>query len=433
MATTVNRSTTRQAAADGTAVRVDVVALTPAGPVAGGAQVVAVSGELDAAASATVSARLAELVEAGHGDLVVDLTGVRLLSGAGVTALFGVADDLAGTGRRLRVVAGNPAVARVLRGKRLPDVVDVHPTVGGALGAQSDVVGGHPDATVLRLAREVRDLRAKLGGRPVIARALGMLQERYLLADADTAFTLLRRVSQRSNVRMRELAETLVDLPRPRPREPWPPPEPAPDPGFGADLGGGAADTRPDVLRDLLRAVLERTRAAAGEVRLVEGGDLNGVDHAVRARPGGAGPDSGGSGVGPAGIDSCPTAPAEWRDAGAVTADAARRRRTRIVVAEVADDPLFTGSTAIDDLRALGVHAVVSTPLLSAEGECLAVVTTFHGSREQLPTADEHDAVDELTDRAARWLEWSHRNRVSRALERLHAAAKSMTVPPAAF
>ncbi|MDU0290227.1 STAS domain-containing protein, partial [Saccharothrix longispora] len=91
MAATVNRSTARQAAAGGPAVRVDVAAPTPAEPAAGEAQVVAVSEELDAAASANVSARPAELVETGHGDLVVDLTGVRLLSGAGVTALFGVA------------------------------------------------------------------------------------------------------------------------------------------------------------------------------------------------------------------------------------------------------------------------------------------------------------------------------------------------------
>ncbi|MDQ2586603.1 hypothetical protein CKY47_21915 [Saccharothrix yanglingensis] len=330
-------------------------------------------------------------------------------------------------------MAGNPLVARVLRGKRLPDVIDVHPTVDSALGAQSDVVGGHQDATVLKPAREVRDLRAKLAGRPVIARALGMLQERCLPADSDTAFTLLRGVAQRSNVRMRELAETLVDPPRPRPREPWPPPEPAPDPGFGA------GDTRPAVLRDLLRAVLERTWAEADEVRLVEGGNPDGVVHAVRVRPVGVDPRRRrfqwcSSRWCRAGRRRPPSdRPGRVEDAGAVTADAARRRRTRIVAAEVAVDPLFTGSTAIDDLRALGLHAVVSTPLLSTEGECLAVVTTFHGSREQLPTADGHDAVDELTDRAARWLEWSHRNRVRRALERLHAAAKSRTVPPAAF
>ncbi|MBY8852017.1 hypothetical protein K7G98_28555, partial [Saccharothrix sp. MB29] len=65
MAATVNRSTARQAAAGGPAVRVDVAAPTPAEPAAGEAQVVAVSEELDAAASANVSARPAELVETG--------------------------------------------------------------------------------------------------------------------------------------------------------------------------------------------------------------------------------------------------------------------------------------------------------------------------------------------------------------------------------
>ncbi|MGM1062325.1 ANTAR domain-containing protein [Saccharothrix sp. Mg75] len=485
MAAADRRTTGRTEAAGyvtGAEVRVDVAVLTPAEVAAGEAQVVTLSGELDAAASTAVAARLAELVEEGHGDLVVDLTGVRLLSGAGVTALFGVADALAGTGRRLRIVAGSPAVTRVLRYKRVPDVVDVHGTVDGALGAQGDAVGRHEDATVLRLAREVRELRAKLAGRPVIARAMGMLQERYLLPDSDSAFALLRGVSQRANVRMRDLAETLVDLPRPCGVEPWPPAAPAPALGFSAARAQGA------VLSDLLDAVVQGTWAVGGEVRLAESGGLRVAVHldptdmahadtirvnAARAdtarpgiaRSGTARPDTGSgdtrrdvTGLGDAdpgdadpgeadpgeadlgdavlggrGHGHVVTLPTRGDGAGAVTAWAARRRRTRVVVADVTGDPLFAGSPTTDELVALGARALVSTPLLSTEGECLAVVTTFHESRDRLPTAEELADADGMVEGAARWLEWSRRERVRRALEHLHAAARTATVPPAAF
>ncbi|WP_239110737.1 ANTAR domain-containing protein, partial [Streptomyces microflavus] len=43
---------------------------------------------------------------------------------------------------------------------------------------------------------EVHDLRANLRTRPLIAQAQGILQERYGLRDAETAFDLLRDSSQ---------------------------------------------------------------------------------------------------------------------------------------------------------------------------------------------------------------------------------------------
>ncbi|MFI1044212.1 ANTAR domain-containing protein [Streptomyces griseoruber] len=56
---------------------------------------------------------------------------------------------------------------------------------------------------VLRLRAEVRALRARGRARPLISQAQGMLQERYALPDADGAFTLMRRASQRYNVKLR--------------------------------------------------------------------------------------------------------------------------------------------------------------------------------------------------------------------------------------
>ncbi|QRP49693.1 hypothetical protein I6J71_19295 [Amycolatopsis sp. FDAARGOS 1241] len=48
-----------------------------------------------------------------------------------------------------------------------------------------------------------------------------MLVERYLLPDTDVAHAVLRGASQTSNVRMADLARTLLDLPRPGSTGPW--------------------------------------------------------------------------------------------------------------------------------------------------------------------------------------------------------------------
>jgi transcriptional regulator with GAF, ATPase, and Fis domain len=59
-------------------------------------------------------------------------------------------------------------------------------------------------------ARQEEDLNAALATRKVIGQALGMLMERYQL-DEDRAFQFLVRVSQASNVKLRDIAQELVD------------------------------------------------------------------------------------------------------------------------------------------------------------------------------------------------------------------------------
>lgn len=68
-----------------------------------------------------------------------------------------------------------------------------------------------------RLRAQVRDLRAKARAYPQISHAQGILQERYELPDADSAFALLQQASQRLNVKMRILSAALATVPRPDP------------------------------------------------------------------------------------------------------------------------------------------------------------------------------------------------------------------------
>ena len=58
-------------------------------------------------------------------------------------------------------------------------------------------------------AQEVENLEKALGGRTVIGQATGILMERFDL-EAERAFSVLSRMSQQRNVKLRQLAEQIV-------------------------------------------------------------------------------------------------------------------------------------------------------------------------------------------------------------------------------
>ena len=64
-------------------------------------------------------------------------------------------------------------------------------------------------AVALAAAQEVEQLEKALGGRTVIGQATGILMERFDL-DPDRAFSVLSRMSQQKNVKLRQLAEQIV-------------------------------------------------------------------------------------------------------------------------------------------------------------------------------------------------------------------------------
>lgn len=82
----------------------------------------------------------------------------------------------------------------------------------GAL-ADLDLLGplfAHQSAVALDYAREVETLRLAVQGRGVIGRAVGIIMERFRLDDA-RAFGFLVRLSQQENIKVRDLAEDLVE------------------------------------------------------------------------------------------------------------------------------------------------------------------------------------------------------------------------------
>ena len=76
----------------------------------------------------------------------------------------------------------------------------------------------------------------------------------------------------------------------------------------------------------------------------------------------------------------------------------------RVVVAEVAADPLFAGKEAGAVLADARVQAVQSTPIMAASGWVLGIIST-HFTRPREPSREELASVDDIARRAAFWLE----------------------------
>ena len=70
----------------------------------------------------------------------------------------------------------------------------------------------------------------------------------------------------------------------------------------------------------------------------------------------------------------------------------------RIVVEDVATDPLFAGNTAGAVIMEAGARAVQSTPILSATGKLVGVLST-HSREPHTPSASQLAALDDIASR----------------------------------
>jgi hypothetical protein len=275
--------------------------------------------------------------------------------------------------------------------------------------ADEDPERAAPDRAELeRLRAEVRDLRARSRAHPLISQAQGMLQERYTLVDADGAFTLMRQVSQRFNVKMRTLAGVLVTTPRPDGRTVlwFPRRVRRPEPALGfmpADPAGGRSRGA------VLGAVLGRTLAVVDT-------DMGNVQTVDRVRGG-------------LRIERHTGLTEDFVDffehvgeAGTSCAKAARDL-AQVTVRDVASDPVFT-EPARAAILAAGSRACHSVPLTSATGLCVGMVSAHvdHSLRE-LGTS-RLKTLDALGAEAGRWLAWHESTVLLDALEYLHALGR---------
>lgn len=83
---------------------------------------------------------------------------------------------------------------------------------------------------------------------------------------------------------------------------------------------------------------------------------------------------------------------------------AAAGTRQRVVVRDVATDPIFVGKPSAAVMQAAGARACQSTPLVGTQGEVLGMLSTHYGE-PYAPSPAECRLLDAVARRAAYWLE----------------------------
>ena len=95
--------------------------------------VVDVAGEIDIYTASVLREQLANLVDAGRTDLVVDLTAVKFMDSTGLGVLVGVLKKVRAHDGRLQLVIDSERLLKVFRITALTQVFTIHETVSAAL------------------------------------------------------------------------------------------------------------------------------------------------------------------------------------------------------------------------------------------------------------------------------------------------------------
>jgi anti-anti-sigma factor len=344
---------------------------------------------------------------------VVDLTGVTLLSGVAIGVLVAHAQRLADEGGRLVVVTGGERNERLLRVTEADRVLDVRHTMPATAAPPIPVPppARNGERSVDPRDQEIFDLRRKLRTQSTIARAMGVLEERYGLADPGAAFDLLRAGSQSYNLRLSRVAAAFLAAPAPRRPdvEYWFPGrlrQPAPPLTFTSQEVARSGN-RATVLDAVLDATAECVDAEMVDLQTAEPphGDL----WMERYR-------------------DVPTGLLAVLDADAYRSTAPRlalRRRARVVVPDIATDPVLAGSSIQAVLMSFGSRAMHSSPLPAPVGRPIGVVSAHHTRPGRVPTEAEHRRLDTIVTEAGAWLDWHRRTVMLDALEHVHRSARS--------
>src|SRR3954452_18601933 len=103
-----------------------------------GAQVLELSGELDAASAPALRERLAEGATRGGGPLVIDLTSLIFIDSTGLSVLLNARRRLTRRGRDFGVVCPTGHVRRILEVTKLLDTLGCYATREQAVDAVAD-------------------------------------------------------------------------------------------------------------------------------------------------------------------------------------------------------------------------------------------------------------------------------------------------------
>jgi len=107
----------------------------------GSAQVFVLRGSMDIATSPAVRGALVEAAERGQHDIIVDLTSVEFLDSTGLGALIGAHKRAKEHGGRVRLIAQEGQILRLLRITGLLGVFNVYHDLDSALAGEAPLVG----------------------------------------------------------------------------------------------------------------------------------------------------------------------------------------------------------------------------------------------------------------------------------------------------
>lgn len=83
---------------------------------------------------------------------------------------------------------------------------------------------------------------------------------------------------------------------------------------------------------------------------------------------------------------------------------AAMKSGSRVIVSDVASDPIFVGTEAARVMEGASARAVQSTPLVSSSGQFFGMLNT-HFDHPHRPAEEQLELVDRIVERTVYWLE----------------------------
>ncbi|GAA3092571.1 ANTAR domain-containing protein [Streptomyces rectiviolaceus] len=259
-------------------------------------------------------------------------------------------------------------------------------------------------ATAEQLREQVYELEVQARARPKIALAEGILVERYRLANAEAAFTLLRQASQRANVKLHQLAAAVARTPGPAPgaRTWFTGREQHPMPDLTAlEAGTLNATNQGEVLGAALHRVLTVTGTDMGNVQLLEDGVLRMAKHA--------------------GLPRQFTDYFAFVDGNTSCARAAAASH-QVTVKEVATSAGFDDDTRRVILTA-GSRACHSVPLVDDEDTVHGVISSHHARPLIGFTQAQLQALHTTSRTLGTWIRWHQHTVLLDALQDLHQLA----------
>lgn len=259
-------------------------------------------------------------------------------------------------------------------------------------------------ATAEQLRSQVSELEVQARARPKIALAEGVLVERYRLANAEAAFTLLRQASQRANIKLHQLAAAVARTRGPAPgAKTWfggRSQQPVPD---LATLEAGTLNpaNQGEVLGAALQRVLTVTGTDMGNVQLVEDGVLRMAKH---------------TGL-----------PRQFTDYfafvdGKTACSRAATASQQVTVKDIASSAGFDEETRRVILSA-GSRACHSIPLVDEQNTVQGVISSHHARPLVGFTQTQLRTLDATSRALGAWIKWHQHTVLVDALEDLHQLA----------